>query len=66
MKKGYTEKEMKLAANKMRLQYGLIELLIAECRKIRADELVSKNYCMYCEKKLKNHEAIILCKECTE
>ena len=34
---------------------------------ISALEAVEKDKsCMYCEKKLKQHEAIILCKECTE
>ncbi len=35
MARGYTEKEMRLAAQKMKLQYGIIDLLITECRRIR-------------------------------
>ena len=38
MAKGYTEKELKIAASNIRLQYGVIKLLIAECRKIRGKD----------------------------
>ena len=30
------------------------------------DKLNKNSSCMYCEKKLKENEAIVLCKECTE
>ena len=42
MARGITEKEMRLAAKKMRLQYGVIEILITECRKIRGAYAVNK------------------------
>jgi len=41
----------------------LNEEFIQKLLNLRKNNEVS---CMYCEKKIKRHEAIILCKECTE
>lgn len=38
MSKGITEKELKLAAKNIKLQYGVIELIINEAKKIRLNE----------------------------
>jgi hypothetical protein len=43
MARGYTEKEMRLAAKKMRLQHGVIDLIITECRQLRSPHVVNKN-----------------------
>jgi len=36
MEKGITEKELRIVAKNLRLQNGLIELIIAEARKLRS------------------------------
>ena len=52
--KGYTEKEIKLAAKNINLQYGVVDLIITECRNIRCT-YVAKN-CAICGKILSKEE----------
>lgn len=38
-KKGITEKELRIAAKKLKLQFGLIDVIINEARKLRYERI---------------------------